>query len=78
MLGFGLVWHVWWLAILCLVTLIGTVIARSFVRDVHRVIPATDIARIEQRWHDAIVQARAIPREREMMAVNEGLAEVNV
>jgi cytochrome o ubiquinol oxidase subunit 1 len=78
MLAFGLVWYIWWLTILSVLTLIGTIIARSFVRDVHRVIPAADIVRIEQRWHDAIAQAQAIPREREMMPVNQGLAEVNV
>ena len=33
--AFGLVWHMWWLAIIGVLAIITTVIARSFARDVH-------------------------------------------
>ena len=75
-LAFALVWHVWWLAVLCIVGIVATVIARSFSRDVHRTLPAAEVSRIEARWHRAIADARPIPREIEMTSANQGLAEV--
>jgi len=75
-LAFGLVWHIWWLALLCLGGIIATVIARSFVRDVERIVPAADVARIEDRWRRMIAAARPISRHHEMTSANQGLAEV--
>jgi cytochrome o ubiquinol oxidase subunit 1 len=75
-LAFGLVWHIWWLAVLCLVGIVAMVIARSFIRDVHRTLPAAEVSCIESRWHRAIADARPIPREIEMTLANQGLAAV--
>lgn len=52
-------------------------IVRGFVRDVHRIIPAGDIARTERRWLRAVAEAAPIPREPEMTSTNQGLAEVS-
>jgi len=46
-LGFSLVWHVWWLAILAALGMLVTVIARSMDDDIHYVIPAAEVERIE-------------------------------
>jgi cytochrome o ubiquinol oxidase subunit 1 len=75
-LAFGLVWHIWWMTVLCLVGIVSTVIARSFIRDVRRIVPAPEVERIEARWHRAIANARPIPREIEMTSANQGLAAV--
>ena len=48
--AFALVWHMWWLVILGIVAIVATVIARSFVRDVTRTIPAEEVEHIQQRW----------------------------
>lgn len=77
-LAFGLVWHIWWLALLCLAGIVATVITRSFVRDVERIVPAANVARIEDRWHRAIAAARPISRHHETTSANQGLAEVTV
>lgn len=76
-MAFGLVWHMWWLAIIGLLVIIATVIARSFVRDVHRIIRADEIERRERRWLAAVGEASPIPREVEMTSANQGLAEVS-
>ncbi|WP_341319337.1 cytochrome o ubiquinol oxidase subunit I [Paraburkholderia sp. IMGN_8] len=47
--GFAAVWHIWWLAIVGLVGAIGTVIARSFARDVDYYIPADTVELTEER-----------------------------
>jgi cytochrome o ubiquinol oxidase subunit 1 len=73
--AFALVWHIWWLAIVGLLTIWGAVIARSFVRDVYRIVPASEVARTEDRWLSAVAATRAIPRELEETSANRGLAE---
>jgi cytochrome o ubiquinol oxidase subunit 1 len=76
-LAFGLVWRMWWLAILALFVIVMTVIARSFARDVHKLIPAADVERTEAHWLAAVADARPIPREIETTSANQGLAEVS-
>jgi cytochrome o ubiquinol oxidase subunit 1 len=75
--AFGLVWHMWWLAIIGVLAIIATVIGRSFARDVHRIIPAAEVERTEQHWLRAVADATPIMREVEMTCVNQGLAEVS-
>ncbi|MGA8401152.1 MAG: cbb3-type cytochrome c oxidase subunit I [Stellaceae bacterium] len=74
--AFGLVWHMWWLAILGVLAIVGAVIARSFARDVQRVIPAAEIAWNDAMWRHAIADASPIPRQLETTPANQGLAEI--
>ncbi len=46
-LGFAMVWHIWWLAIVGLVGMIGTFIYRTFDKDVDYYVPAAEVERIE-------------------------------
>ncbi len=71
----GLVWHIWWLALGGLALSVGTDVARSFMRDVHRIIPAADVEAHDRRWLEAAAAASPIPRQLEMTPANEGLAE---
>ena len=54
-LGFAVVWHIWWLAAFGLAGIVGTVIARSFATGTTRIIAAEEVAQIEARWKAAIV-----------------------
>jgi len=45
--GFSMVWHIWWLAIVTVLGLIGVTIARASADDVTYVIPAAEVKRIE-------------------------------
>jgi cytochrome o ubiquinol oxidase subunit 1 len=74
--GFALVWHIWWLTIVGLLVITGTVIVRSFIRDTQRIITAVEVERIEARWLRAVARAVPIAREQEMTSANQGLAEV--
>jgi cytochrome o ubiquinol oxidase subunit 1 len=58
------------------VVALGTVITRSFMRDVERTIPAADVAAQDRRWLDRVEAAVPIPRQLELTAANEGLADV--
>ncbi|WP_145205867.1 cbb3-type cytochrome c oxidase subunit I [Sphingobium sp. B2] len=74
--AFALVWHIWWLAVVGSIAVVATVIARSFIRDVNRIIPAEAVARIETDWHDTLAGVASCPRELETMSVNRGLAHI--
>ena len=74
--GFALTWYMWWLAILGMVAIIATVIARSFVRDTHKVIRAAKVLHTDAMWHRAVEKARPVRRENETSVVNTGLAQV--
>lgn len=73
-LAFGLVWHLWWLVLLALGVVIGTLIVRGFQRDTVRIIAAEDVRRTHQRWLDAVHAARPILRGAERSGANQGLA----
>ena len=45
--GFGMIWHIWWLAALGLLAAIGTVIVRSFIPDHEYTLTAEEIERME-------------------------------
>lgn len=75
-IAFGMVWHMWWLAIIGILGVIATVIARSFIRDTHRIVPAAEVERIDQAWRATLAAAPAIPREIETTPANRGLAEM--
>ncbi|WP_370310303.1 cbb3-type cytochrome c oxidase subunit I [Sphingobium abikonense] len=74
--AFGLVWHMWWLAIVGLIVIFAAIVARSFVRDTHRVIPASEVARIDESWREAAARAQPVQRELEISSANQGLALV--
>ena len=53
-LGFGMVWHMFWVAPLCIIAIICLIIWRSWQMDTEIVIPAAEVARIESanpHWH---------------------------
>ncbi|MCQ8242524.1 cytochrome o ubiquinol oxidase subunit I [Rhizosaccharibacter radicis] len=46
-MGFALIWHIWWLVALMFVSIIGTFIVRSCNDDIDYYVPAEEVARIE-------------------------------
>ncbi len=73
--GFGLVWHIWWMASLGLVVAIAATIARSFVLDTKRLIPASEVREEHERWLRRIGYEPEVCRDDEIAAANHGLAE---
>ena len=70
LLGFGLIWHIWWLAILGLVGMVGAFIARSYDRDVDYYVPGAEVEKIERErlvpLHKLIDQVGAAPAEQKV------------
>ena len=50
-LGFGLIWHIWWLAAASFVGMIVALIVRSFDEDVDYYVPIPEVERIENERH---------------------------
>jgi cytochrome o ubiquinol oxidase subunit 1 len=73
-LGFALVWHIWWMAIGALIAVLAIVILRGFSRATTRFVPAEVVERDNCRWLDAVAAAIAITRADEGRSVNAGLA----
>ncbi len=48
-LGFGLIWRIWWLGALALIGIVATMIIRAADTDTGYVIPAADVARMEEQ-----------------------------
>ncbi|MEN9561697.1 MAG: hypothetical protein RIQ56_970, partial [Candidatus Parcubacteria bacterium] len=50
-LGFSLVWHVYWLATVALIYMVACILARSFKEEIEYVLPAAEVARLEHSNH---------------------------
>ena len=48
LMGFGLIWHIWWLVILALLAGTIVLIMRTFDEDIEYVIPAAEVTKMEQ------------------------------
>lgn len=59
LMGFGLIWHIWWLAIIGLVGMIGSFIARTFDDDIDYWVPADEVERIENARFALLEQQHA-------------------
>ena len=55
--GFAYVWHIWWLAGLCVLGTVAAVIARSFNDETEFVIPASEVQADEDAFHARLKQA---------------------
>ncbi|MCC5098447.1 cytochrome o ubiquinol oxidase subunit I [Xanthomonas campestris] len=64
LLGFGLTWHIWWLAIVGLAGMIGSFIARSFDDDIDYWVPAEEVKRIEDARFAKLEQQHAAQAEK--------------
>lgn len=58
-LGFGIVWHIWWLAVLAAISVLAVIIARSFNDDVDFELGAEQVMRIERARPHAYLLAAA-------------------
>lgn len=47
--GAAIIWHVWWLVILSALLIIGLIIKRTMNDDTEYIIPAAEVARLDQR-----------------------------
>jgi len=73
-LAFGLVWHIWWLVILCFFAAVAAMIVRGFARDTTKIVSAQEVRQEHRRWLDAVADANAVSHADETKSVNQGRA----
>ncbi|HEY0296455.1 MAG TPA: cytochrome o ubiquinol oxidase subunit I [Bordetella sp.] len=56
-MGFGLIWHIWWLAIVGFLGMIVSFIARTYDRDTDYYVPAAEVEAIETARYRKLQQA---------------------
>jgi cytochrome o ubiquinol oxidase subunit 1 len=74
--AFGLVWHIGWAAVGGFVLVWACVVARSFVRDTERVIPARQVQADYEADRAQAQAAHPVTRDDEHSRRNAGLAQV--
>jgi len=72
--GFGLVWYMWWLAIVCFLGCIVTVITYAFLPERKKIIPAAEVREIDEAWRRAARESVGVTRDDECQEANKGLA----
>jgi cytochrome o ubiquinol oxidase subunit 1 len=76
--GFGLVWHMWWLAIASLLGAIATAITYAFLPQRNRIIPAAEVREIDEAWRRAARESVGVTRDDECKEANQGLARPDI
>ncbi len=76
--GFALVWHIWWLALVALVTMLGSWVAGTFRTDRHRTIPAAQVAATHVAWLEQVATATPTTRDSEASSRNTGRAALDL
>ena len=74
--AFGMVWYMWWLAILGSLTAVGAIMARSFFLDTIRFIPADEVRTKDEAWLALVGRLSPVDRDHETMPANTGIAKV--
>ncbi len=77
-LGFGLVWYMWWLAVICFLGCIVTVITYAFLPERKKTIPAAEVREIDEAWRRAARESRGVTRDDECNEANQGLARPDI
>jgi cytochrome o ubiquinol oxidase subunit 1 len=55
--GFALIWYIWWLAIVSALGILATIMARSWDDDIHEIIPAAEVKRLEDERYRQLAAA---------------------
>ena len=56
-MGFALIWHIWWLAIASFAGMIISWIVKSFDEDVDYYVPVPEVEKLENQHFDEITKA---------------------
>lgn len=77
-MGFALVWWIWWLAALSLACIVGVVIARAFAADTEVTIPVARLKRAHEAFIRRAARTPAVGRDDEATPHNRGRADPEV
>lgn len=73
-LGFGLVWHMWWMVIGSFLGCILTMIVYAFLPERELVIPSDEVRKVDELWRQQAREVAGVTRDDESNENNRGLA----
>lgn len=74
-IGFALTWHIWWASLFGIIVFFSAIIMRSFNRDTSRIIPASEVREIEERWLLTVRETPAVANDAMFTSANRGLVK---
>ncbi|GAB2723751.1 cbb3-type cytochrome c oxidase subunit I [Halomonas garicola] len=78
LMGFGLIWHIWWLAMVGLLGMLASMVARGLVIDTQHTLSAAELEQAHRDWLTQVASTRAVTRDEETTPGNRGLAAADV
>ena len=75
-LGFAMVWHIWWLAVLCALAIPGLVALRGMRVVEPRIIPAADVEEADRRFRQQVASLAPVRRADEETERNRGVPDL--
>ncbi len=76
-LGFAMVWHIWWLAILSLLAISGMVALRGMRLIEPRIIPAAQVEEADRRFRQQVASVSPATRADEETERNRGVPDIS-
>ncbi|MEL7684057.1 cbb3-type cytochrome c oxidase subunit I [Citromicrobium bathyomarinum] len=77
LLGFAMVWHIWWVAILSVFAIPGMVALRGLRVIEPRIIPAAEVAEADRRFRQLVASLPAATRAEEETERNHGVPDIS-
>ncbi|WP_110692625.1 cbb3-type cytochrome c oxidase subunit I [Salinicola halophyticus] len=74
LIAFGLTWYEWWLVAAAGIVSLIALVARGYVRQRTRTIPAQTVRREHEAWLERVSRIRPVSRREEQTPANQGLA----
>ncbi len=78
LLGFALIWHIWWLAIVSFAIIPLSMIFQAFKGRTHHMVPAYEVKKFHENFLNEVRKTDGITRDFEETARNKGLAAPDV
>ena len=77
LLGFAMVWHIWWLAVLCCLALPGLVALRGMRLIEPKIIPAAQVEEADRRFRQQVASLAPASRADEETERNRGVPDIS-
>nr|WP_269750383.1 cbb3-type cytochrome c oxidase subunit I [Novosphingopyxis sp. YJ-S2-01] len=76
MLGFAMIWHIWWLSIAGLLTIVGSIFWRGMRVIEPHVVPAAQVEREDRRFREQVAALTPVARIDEETERNRGVPDL--
>jgi cytochrome o ubiquinol oxidase subunit 1 len=75
LIGFAIVWHIWWMVIACALGVWVIIIARAWDDDAEYLLPAGEVEKIEEQRHQAMARSARMRAVQDRSPSSQPIAE---